>query len=84
MSWSWKSRTASFLKTVDDTGFWSEADRAPDSQAICRSRWILEGVRRGQYRVVNRCSLSEHDPVRVIGVRAMRLANVKIHGRQIY
>jgi hypothetical protein len=27
---------------------------------------------------------SEDDPIRVIGVRAMRLANLKVHGRHIY
>jgi hypothetical protein len=84
MSWSWKSRTASFLKTVEDTGFWSPPNNAPSSQGVCRSHWILEGVRRGQYRVVDRCSPGEDDPVRIIGVRAMRLANLKVHGRQIY
>lgn len=84
MSWSWKSRTVSFLKTVDDTGFWSSGNSASSSQRICRSHWILEGVRRGQYRVVDRCSPDEHDPVRIIGIRAMRLGNLKVHGRQIY
>jgi hypothetical protein len=84
MSWSWKSRTESFLKTVDDAGFWSLSDGAPSLQGICRSHWILEGVRGGQYRVIDRCSPGEDDLIRVIGVRAMRLANLKVHGRQIY
>ena len=84
MSWSWKSRTASFVKIVDDSGFWIEADQPPGSQSPCRSHWILEGVRRGQYRVIDRCSPPEDDPVRVIGLRAMRLANLRVHGRQIY
>ena len=84
MSWSWKSRTASFLKTVDDAGFWTLSEGAPDLQGVCRSHWILEGVRGGQYRVIDRCSPGEDDLIRVIGVRAMRLANLKVHGRQIY
>jgi hypothetical protein len=28
MSWSWKSRTESFLRTIDDVGFWKVCDRA--------------------------------------------------------
>jgi len=84
MSWSWKSRTASFLKTVDETGFWSLPESPASSQSPCRSHWIVEGVRRGQYRVIDRCSPGADDPIRVIGVRTMRLGNLRVHGRQIY
>jgi hypothetical protein len=84
MSWSWKSRTASFLRTIDDVGFWSLAAGGADTPDICRSHWILEGVRQGQYRVIDRCSPPESDPIRIIGARAMRLANLKVHGDQIY
>jgi hypothetical protein len=83
-SWSWKSRTASFLKTVDDAGFWNVPEIASDAHGVCRSHWILEGVRRGEYRVIDRCSPHENDPVRVIGMRAMRLGNLRVHGRRIY
>ena len=84
MSWSWKSRTASFLRTIDDVGFWSLATGGSGTLDFCRSHWILEGVRRGQYRVIDRCSPPDSDPIRIIGVRAMRLANLKVHGDQIY
>jgi hypothetical protein len=84
MSWSWKSRTASFLRTIDDVRFWSLTTSGSDTLDFCRSHWILEGVRQGQYRVIDRCSPSESDPIRIIGVRAMRLANLKIHGGRIY
>ena len=84
MSWSWKSRTASFLKTVEDAGFWTATESDPNSQSVCRSHWILEGVRHGEYRVLDRCSPSENDPIRIVGVRAMRLGNLKVHGSQIY
>ncbi|HKE21101.1 MAG TPA: hypothetical protein VKB88_01860 [Bryobacteraceae bacterium] len=84
MSWSWKSRTASFLRTIDDAGFWNLAMASSDTRDFCHSHWILEGVRQGQYRVVDRCSPLEDDPIRIIGVRAMRLANLRVHGDQIY
>lgn len=84
MSWSWKSRTASFLRIIEDAGFWSLASGVSDTPGFCRSHWILEGVRQGQYRVIDRCSPPETDPIRIIGVRAMRFAHLKVHGGQIY
>jgi hypothetical protein len=84
MSWSWKSRTASFLRTIDDVGFWTLTTGGSGTLNFCRSHWILEGVRQGQYRVIDRCSPPESDPIRIIGVRAMRLANLRVHGDQIY
>ena len=83
MSWSWKSRTAPFLRTIDDVGFWSLATGGSGTLDFCRSHWILEGVRRGQYRVIDRCSPPDSDPIRIIGVRAMRLANLKVHTDRI-
>jgi hypothetical protein len=83
MSWSWKSRTASFLRTIDDVGFWTLGGGS-DTFDSCRSHWILEGVQQGQYRVIDRCSPPESDPIRIIGVRAMRFANLRVHGSEIY
>jgi hypothetical protein len=84
MSWSWKSRTASFLRTVDDAGFWNLAGGGSDTPGFCRSHWILEGVRQGQYRVIDRCSPPETDAIYIIGVRAMKLGNLRVHRSQIY
>jgi hypothetical protein len=84
MSWSWKSRTASFLRAIEDVGFWSLATGGSDTVDSCRSHWILEGVRQGKYRVIDRCSPAESDPIRIIGVREMRLAKLRVHGDQIY
>ena len=83
-SWSWKSRTASFLSTIDNVGFWSMATDGSDTRDVCRSHWVLEGVRQGQYRVIDHCSPPENDPIRIIGVRAMKLGNLRVHRNQIY
>jgi hypothetical protein len=83
-SWSWKSRTASFLRAIDDAGFWSLANGDSGAQVSCRSHWILEGVRQGRYRVIDRCSPAENDPIRIVGVRAMKLANLRVHGDRVY
>jgi hypothetical protein len=87
MSWSWKSRTASFLSMVDQAAFWnlptlSEADEKAD--APCRAHWILEGIKNGQYHVVDRCSPDPSDPVRVVGTRALKLGRVRPRASKVY
>ena len=87
MSWAWKSRAASFLSTVEGAGFWNLptlGDTGGDPNAACRAHWILEGIKNGQYHVVDRCSPDQADPVRVIGVLAMKLGNLRVHGRSVY
>lgn len=87
MSWSWKSRTASFLGTIEGAGFWNLPTLVyGDENAIpaCRAHWILEGIKNGQYHVVDRCSPDQTDPVSVIGMRAMKLGNLRVHGRDVY
>jgi hypothetical protein len=83
MSFSFKGRTAGFLKTVEDNGFWQlEAPTADGT--VCRSHWVLEGVRQGQYKVVDRCSPDASDPVRIIGERAMKLGSLRPWPKNVY
>jgi hypothetical protein len=87
MSWSWKSRTASFLSAVGRAGFWNLptiADGDPNVAPECRSHWILEGIRNGQYHVVDRCSPDQSDPILVVGVLAMKLGSLRVHGSRVY
>lgn len=87
MSWSWKSRTASFLSIVERVEFWNLPTLADDDRnsiPSCRAHWILEGIRNGQYHVVDRCSPDQADPVRVVGIMAMKLGSLRVHGRSVY
>ncbi len=84
MSFSFKGRTAGFLKTVDDTGFWQLAEDPTAPETACRSHWILEGVRQGQYKVVDRCSPHANDPVRIIGQPAMKLGSLRPRPKKMY
>ncbi len=87
MSWSWKSRTASFLSAVEAAGFWNLPTLADaDGTAIraYRAHWILEGIRNGQCHVVDRCSPDQNDPVRLVGMLAMKLGNLKVRRRDVY
>jgi hypothetical protein len=86
MSWSWKSRTASFRVTIEDAGFWNlpTMDANAKTAVHCRSHWILEGVKNGKYHIVDRCSPVPADPVRVIGTRLMKLRNLRLRASQVY
>ena len=48
------------------------------------AQWILEGVRNGKYHVVDRWSPEKGDPVRGIGILALKLGRFKIHSEEIY
>ena len=87
MSWSWKSRTASFLRTVEGAGFWNLPTLAGadgNTFPACRAHWIVEGLKNGQYHVVDRCSPDQADPVRVVGSRAMKLGNLRVRKNHVY
>jgi hypothetical protein len=84
MSFSFKGRTSGFLKLVEDTGFWQLAEAPTVSGAACRSHWILEGVRQGQYKVIDRCSPSASDPVRIIGEHAMKSGSLRPWPKNVY
>jgi hypothetical protein len=87
MSWSWKSRTASFLSTVERARFWNLPTLAdPDRNAMagCLAHWIVEGIKDGQYHVVVRCSPDQTDPVRVVGMQAMKLGHLRVRTNNVY
>jgi len=86
MSYSWKSRTASFLNTIDRSGFWNLSALGYDGNnaPACRAHWVLEGIRNGQYHVVDRCSPDLVDPVRVVGMMALKLGNLRVLKDRLY
>jgi hypothetical protein len=56
VSWLRKSRTQSLLADVGNAGFWNLPtllDPAPPAH-VDGARWIVEGVRNGEYHVVDR------------------------------
>jgi hypothetical protein len=87
MSWSWKSGTASFLSTVERAGFWNLPTLTDDDKnaiPACRSHWIVEGIKNGQYHVVDRCSPDQANPVRVAGMLAMKLGSLRVRRSNVY
>jgi hypothetical protein len=83
MSWSWRSRTAAFLRTIEDAKFW-ELPALVQTDHPCRSHWVIEGIRHGQYHVIDRCSPDLSDPVREIGVRAISYGHLRNQRRSVY
>ena len=72
---------------IEGVGFWNLPTLVHgDENAIsaCRAHWILEGIKNGQYHVVDRCSPDQTDPVRGIGMRAIKLGSLRVHGRGVY
>ncbi len=84
MSFSFKSRTASFLRIVEDVGFWNLPKSSSPSGIACRSHWVLEGARQGKYRVIDECSPGANQPARVIGMLAIRLGSLRVYGKNVY
>jgi hypothetical protein len=86
-SWSWKSRTASFLRTVDGAGFWNLPtlpNANENANEPCRAHWILEGIKNGQYHVVDRCSPGQTDPVRLVGTLVLKRGGLRMRASRMY
>jgi hypothetical protein len=78
-SWLTKGKTQGFLAALESAGFW----KLPNLAGAGSAEWILEGVRDGHYYVVVRQSPDTADPVRGIGLLALKLARFRIRPNEI-
>jgi len=78
-----KEQTDRFLNKIKQHGFWElAAHREP--AGLDGAEWIIEGVKDGNYRIVNRWS-PKGGPVRVLGLFMLNgLAKLKIPPDEIY
>lgn len=84
-SWLRKARTEEWLAEFETTNFWSLPALLPDAHdSADGARWILEGVRNGQYHVVDRWSPGVNDPLRAIGMLGLKFARFKIRPAEVY
>jgi len=75
-----------FLEQVNESGFWKltshndpEDDGGPDG-----ARWVIEGVKGGEYHAVDRWS-PQNGPVRTLGLALLiDLARMRLHASAIY
>jgi hypothetical protein len=86
-SWLRKSQTQALIAAFESAGFWNLPTLEGSDNGVAGvdgARWIMEGVRNGQYHVVDRWSPGVQDPLRSIGVLALKLARFRIRPAEIY
>jgi len=87
ISWLTKNRTQSFLMELDSVDFWHLPTCASDQNPAKPdgAHWVVEGVKNGQYHLIERWSPEPPDPVREIGLLAIKLGRIRgLHPDQIY
>jgi len=79
-----KEETQSSLQRVDKAGFWSAPTLAEEETGSDGARWIIEGVKNGQYHVVDRWSPA-NGVARELGLMfAFGLARLQLSKDEIY
>ena len=87
VSWLTKTKTQSLLALMGSADFWNLPPLAvtnDGSIGLEGSQWIVEGVKLGQYHVIDRHSPDVQDPVRTIGLLALKLGRFRLHPGDIY
>jgi len=86
VSWLTGNRTQSFLRELESAGFWDLPTRqATDEIVLDGADWILEGMKNGQYHLIGRYAPNASDPVRQIGLLALKLGRFRhLHPSEIY
>jgi hypothetical protein len=87
VSWLTKRKTQSFLTALQSADFWklpTLAGEKMDAGAGYGSQWIVEGVKGGQYQIIDRFSPDTADPVRTIGSLALKLGRFRIRSGEVY
>lgn len=91
--WLTKAKTQSWLAAFDNAGFWNLPNGAIERVdpltgeimiGLDGAQWIFEGVRDGKYHVIDKWSPYAGDPVRALGILALKLARFRIRAADIY
>ena len=84
-SWATKGKTQSLLTAFESVDFWNLPVLFDDHAVhLDGADWIFEGVRDGRYHVIERWSPDRGDPLRGVGVLALKLARFRIREPEIY
>jgi hypothetical protein len=79
-----KQQTDAFLDQINSLGFWELSPQEDPVSGPDGARWIIEGVKNGQYHVAHRWTPKD-GAVRALGLDlAMDLGGIKIPASQIY
>jgi hypothetical protein len=85
--WLTKTKTQSFLSALNGTDVWNQPNIPMPGESIVGlhgAQWIVEGVKDGQYHVIDRFSPGTTDPVRELGTLALKLGRLKIRAAEVY
>ena len=79
-----KERTDWFLQVIEANSFWKLPSRDETRMGCDGAQWIVEGVKDGNYHIVDRWS-PERGEVRAIGVALIKeVAKLHIAGKEVY
>jgi len=79
-----KEQTSAFLLQVKASKFWEARNPVNDQRGTDGSQWIIEGVERGRYHVVDRWSPTSGVARQLGFMMAFDLANLEIPKSEIY
>ena len=83
-----KEVVESFLAHVEEVKYWSLPTRELSDQNIVNldgAEWVLEGVRKGTYKIVDRWSPEKGSPIRDLGLTmTIDLAGMKLLYQDVY
>ena len=79
-----KEQTSAFLSQVEASKFWRAPNPINDQRGTDGSQWIIEGLKRGRYHVVDRWSPTSGVARQLGFMMAFNLANLKVPKDEIY
>jgi hypothetical protein len=86
-SWLRKARTQSFVSAFEHANLWNLPTlREPIANVVQvdGAQWVIESVRNGKYHVVDRWSPEAGDPIREMGLLALKLSRLRVRAAEIY
>jgi hypothetical protein len=73
-----------FLSRVEKVGFWNAPNPVNDQTGTDGSQWIIEGVKKGKYHIIDRW-MPKSGPAHELGILlAFNLAHFQIPTKEIY
>ncbi|MBV9772196.1 MAG: hypothetical protein JOZ32_21670 [Bryobacterales bacterium] len=80
-----KEATDWFLGEVKQVNFWDVPSRDKSQEGVDGAQWIIEGVKRGRYHIIERYSPDPKDPAHILGIAlAIHLARLRLLYQQVY
>jgi hypothetical protein len=76
-------RVSKLISKIQSLKYWTLPEDDPNPPGLDGSKWVIEGVDHGKYRVVNRWS-PKKGPVRELGLLFLRLSQLNLRNEPVY